>query len=68
MLIGFIGDMHGRAFHALAAILTLQEKLGSRFDMIIQVGDFGYPDTSRVDAATQRYLSVDPAEQELSNS
>jgi Icc-related predicted phosphoesterase len=65
MLIGFIGDMHGRAFHALAAIVTLQEQLGRQFDLVIQVGDFGYPDTTRADEPTERYLEVDPSEREL---
>jgi hypothetical protein len=28
MLIAFVGDVHGRVFHALAALATLQAKLG----------------------------------------
>jgi hypothetical protein len=66
MLIGFIGDMHGRAFHALAAIVTLQEKLGRPLDLLIQVGDFGYPDMERADEATRLHAAADPSERELS--
>lgn len=65
MRIAFIGDMHGRAFHALAAVLTMEEQLETPFDLILQVGDFGYPDPARADAPTQRYLAVDPAEADL---
>jgi hypothetical protein len=67
MLIGFIGDVHGRVFHALAAVITWQIVAGRPFDLLIQVGDLGaYPDPSRMDAATQRYLALDPAEADFS--
>ena len=63
MLMGFIGDVHGRVFHALAALLLWQAEHGRRLDLVIQVGDLGaYPDPSRMDAATRQYLAVDPAE------
>ncbi len=65
MLICFVGDVHGRIFHAIAAVATLQAKLGKRFDLIIQVGDLGFPDNDRADEPTKRYLAVDPAEGEL---
>lgn len=63
MLIGFIGDMHGRVFHAIAAVATWQMQTGRRFDMLVQVGDLGaFPDLDRADAATRRYFAADPAE------
>lgn len=44
MLIGFVGDVHGRVFHAIAALATWQVRTGKRFDLLIQVGDLGaYP-------------------------
>ncbi|MGB2694942.1 MAG: metallophosphoesterase [Dehalococcoidia bacterium] len=65
MLIAFIGDVHGRMFHAIAAVATLQSKLDTPFDLIIQVGDLGYPNPERADVSTKRYLAVDPAEGDL---
>jgi 3',5'-cyclic AMP phosphodiesterase CpdA len=41
MLIGFLGDVHGQAFHALALVLTWQQVYGRRFDLVVQVGDMG---------------------------
>lgn len=66
MRIAFVGDVHGRAFHALAAVATLQAGLSARFDLIVQVGDFGFPDPERADEAGKRYLAADPAEADLS--
>jgi hypothetical protein len=65
VLIAFVGDVHGRIFHALAALVTLQERLGRRFDLMVQVGDLGFPDPARGDEASQRYLAVDSAEADL---
>jgi Icc-related predicted phosphoesterase len=65
MRIAFIGDVHGRALHAVAALALLQQRLDAPVDAAVQVGDFGYPDVSRADAPTQRYLAVDPSEGEL---
>lgn len=63
MLIAFVGDVHGMAFHAVAALATLQERLGRPFDLLIQVGDMGaYPDPARMDAASRRYLEAEPAQ------
>lgn len=63
MLIGFVGDVHGRVFQALALLATWQVAANRQFDFIIQVGDMGaFPDASRMDDATRRYLAVDPAE------
>lgn len=67
MLIAFVGDVHGRVFHALAALATLQQQLVRKLDFIVQVGDMGaFPDPARADEATQRYLEVDPAEADFS--
>jgi Icc-related predicted phosphoesterase len=65
VLIAFVGDVHGRMFHALAALVMLQERLQRRFEFIVQVGDLGFPDPARGDEASQRYLAVDPAEGDL---
>lgn len=67
MLIGFIGDVHGRVFHAIAAAATWQVQIGKRFDLLIQVGDLGaFPDVDKLDPATTRYLAADPAEADFS--
>ncbi len=45
LLIGFIGDLHGRVFHALAPVATWQRRAGRRLDLVIQVGYLGaFPD------------------------
>ena len=63
MLIGLLGDVHGRAFHALAAVAEWQETLGRRFDLVVQVGDLGaYTSVERMDAASRRYLDADPSQ------
>ena len=41
MKIGFLGDVHGSANHALALILLWQKKNTVRLDLIIQLGDIG---------------------------
>lgn len=67
MLIGFVGDTHGRVFHAIAALATWQAVAGRELDLLIQVGDLGaYPDLDQVDSATNQYLAVDPAEADFS--
>lgn len=63
MLIAFLGDVHGRVFHAVAAFAELQERLGRQLDFLVQVGDMGaFPDPARMDEFTKRYLEVDPSE------
>lgn len=63
VLIGFVGDVHGRVFHMLAALATWQRRSGRKLDLIAQVGDMGaYPDSERMDAATRSYMSLDPSE------
>lgn len=41
MKLAFVGDVHGRVLHALAAVSHAQHRLGERFDHVFQVGDFG---------------------------
>ncbi len=63
MLIGFVGDVHGRVFHMIVAVAMWQRMAETQLDLIIQVGDLGaYPDVSRMDAATRAYLATDPSE------
>ena len=67
MLIGFIDDVHGRVFHAIAAVATWQTQTGKQLDLLIQVGDLGaFPDITKLDPATNRYLAADPAEADFS--
>jgi hypothetical protein len=67
MQIGFIGDVHGQVFHALAAVTQWQQEMGCRLDLLIQVGDMGgYPDPTRMDAASQRYLAAEPSQADFS--
>lgn len=67
MLIGFIGDVHGQVFHALAAVAQWQEETGRQLDLLLQVGDMGaYPDPARMDAASLRYLAADPSQADFS--
>jgi Icc-related predicted phosphoesterase len=66
VLIGFIGDVHGRVYHMLAALAAWQETSGKRLDLIIQVGDMGaFPHTHAVDAATALYAHLDDAERDF---
>jgi Icc-related predicted phosphoesterase len=68
MKIAFIGDVHGRVYHALAAVLTLKTRLRGKLDLIIQVGDLGaFPDHERLDEATRRYAERDPSELHFSH-
>ena len=63
MIIGFIGDVHGQVFHALAVAATWQAINRKRFDLLIQLGDLGaFPSEDRMDAATQRYVALDPSQ------
>jgi Icc-related predicted phosphoesterase len=66
MKIAFIGDIHGRIFHAIATILTWQIVNNQKFDMIIQVGDFGAypkPDGSML---SNKFVLEDPTELDFS--
>jgi Icc-related predicted phosphoesterase len=64
--IAFVGDVHGRVFHAFGALLELQRRRGIRLDAVIQVGDLGaYPSFERMDGPSQRFASTHPAERDF---
>lgn len=66
MLIAFVGDLHGRVFHAIAALLTWQGEAGQTFDLIVQVGDLGeHTDLRQVELASDPQLGSAPAEADL---
>ena len=63
MLVAFVGDLHGRVFHAIAAVATWQRRFGRQFDLVVQVGDLGaFPNLDRIEPATDPHLAADPAE------
>ncbi len=63
MIIGFIGDVHGMASHAIAVAAMWQAVNRKRFDLLIQLGDMGaFPDESQRDAATRSYAALDPSQ------
>ncbi|MGH8902477.1 MAG: metallophosphoesterase family protein [Egibacteraceae bacterium] len=67
MKLGLIGDIHGRVFHTLAAVLAWQSVLNEKLDLVIQVGDLGaFPDPDRLDPATSRFAREDPTELDFS--
>lgn len=56
MKIGFLGDVHGSANHALALILLWQRKNAAKLDFIIQLGDIGIlPDPGATSPPYERY-------------
>ena len=69
MLIGFVGDLHGRVLHALALIVTWQKRNGRRFDLLVQVGDMGaFPDMSSLERTANRHFALDPSQRDLCSS
>lgn len=66
MLVGLVGDVHGRVYHLLAALVTWQEQTGNVFDLVVQVGDMGaYPRVESMDHATTIYADLDDAERDF---
>ena len=66
MIIGFIGDVHGRACHALAVLLAWQAMRETTFDLVVQVGDLGVlplPETG--ERPYDRFSQWDPAVYDL---
>jgi hypothetical protein len=61
VLIGFLGDLHGRALDGLVILLEWQRRSGRRFDLVVQVGDLGEPNPDP-DAPHAR---IDPGELDL---
>jgi Icc-related predicted phosphoesterase len=56
MKIGFLGDVHGSANHALALILLWQKKNATKLDLIIQLGDIGIlPDPEVTSPPYEKY-------------
>ncbi len=63
MIVGLLGDIHGRIDLALTGVLAWQTHMDRRFDLLLQVGDMGaFPSEARMDAATVSYLALDPTE------
>ncbi|MDX1359256.1 MAG: metallophosphoesterase, partial [Clostridia bacterium] len=66
MKIAFLGDIHGRIFHALTVLVKWQKVHKQKFDLIIQAGDFGaypYPDDELLN---NRFVQQDPTELDFS--
>lgn len=69
MLIAFVGDFHGHVFEGLAIILRLQRALSRRFDLVVQLGDFGiiYKDTNSGEFEEDSHEALDPGQFDLTN-
>lgn len=66
MIIGFIGDIHGRACHALAILLIWQSMRKKMFDLVVQVGDLGVmPLPQSGEIPYDRFSQWDPAVYDL---
>jgi len=56
MLVCGAGDVHGNLDQLYALVERMEEELGRRVDLVVQVGDLGvWPDPSRVDRATRAH-------------
>lgn len=67
MLIGFVGDVHGLVYHAIALVATWQRKTAKKLSMVVQVGDMGaYPTLDRMDEPGRRHVAIDPAQADFS--
>ena len=67
MIIGFIGDVHGLVYHAIALAATWQFQTGRQFDYLIQVGDMGaFPDLSNANSSAKRLYAIDPVHGDFS--
>ena len=66
MVIGFVGDVHSRAFHALAALLKWQATQDQPFDLVVQVGDLGVlPNPETREMSYDRFSLSDPSVYDL---
>lgn len=66
MKIAFLGDIHGRIFHALTVLVKWQQVHGEKLDLIIQAGDLGaypYPDEKLL---SNKFVRQDPTELDFS--
>ena len=67
MLIGFLGDVHGLVYHAIALVATWQHMTDKKLDLVIQVGDMGaFPTRKHLDEPGRRYIELDPAQADFS--
>lgn len=56
MLICAVGDIHGAMNRMYDDVLAFESALGTRFDYVLHVGDFGiWPDPSRIDRGTRNH-------------
>ncbi len=56
MLLCAAGDIHGAIGRLYDDVLAFESALGSRFEWVLHVGDFGvWPDPDRVDKATRKH-------------
>ena len=66
MVIGFIGDVHGRACHALSVLLMWQAMRKRKFDLVVQVGDLGVlPDPKSGEIPYDRFSQWDASVYDL---
>ena len=66
MKIAFLGDLHGRVFHAMAALAKWQRNNNQKLDLIIQAGDFGaYPNPDE-ELLNNKFVKQDPTELDFS--
>ena len=66
MIVGCIGDVHGRACHALAVLAKWQTLRGRKFDLVVQVGDLGVlPDPATGERPYDRFSEWDIAVYDL---
>lgn len=66
MIVGCIGDVHGRACHALAVLMRWQAMRGRRFDLLVQVGDLGVlPDPTTGERPYDRFSQWDASVYDL---
>ena len=67
MLVGFVGDVHGLAYHVVALLSTWQRVTHKKLDIIVQVGDMGaYSVLDRMDESSRRQMELDPAQADFS--
>lgn len=63
MNVAVFADVHGRLLLCLKICARWQRETGRKLDLILQAGDLGaFPDTERLDRATQNHARHDPTE------
>lgn len=66
MILCFMGDIHGRIFHAIAVLIQWQRVHKKRIDFIAQVGDFGAYPTPDEEMLADKFVQQDPSELDFS--